>query len=165
MNGRHWLAGWGVVLALLAGPLSAETAPARKPDNLISDQFGDWRVRHVFDRETLAHRYSDAKTEIRLDEGKTHPFQFNRRGVDGALTFEIPGWFDEVVIEADGQTFRETQRGFHTFYGTATPELLAAVARAQAPIRITLRHGEQVYRGEIPARGSSAALRWIRAIQ
>ncbi len=141
------------------------TVGAQNPDNIISDKFGDWSVRHVFDRESLEFRYSDAKVTIHLTGGDTVEFQVNRRGGDEWTTYILKGWWDKVTIKANDVEFISEQSSMHTFYGEATPELLGCISNASSPIEIELKSGGNIYTGTISPKGSSAALRWIRVIK
>lgn len=155
-----------LLLATLALPASVHAAGATQgSDHQIHDRFGDWTVRHVFDRHTLTHRYSDAKTLLVLDSGEAIEFQFNRSGgAELDVDFILKGWFDEVTLVVDGQRFTRRQGSLHTFFGPADEDLLLAVANAKAPIEVLLVSEGQRLRGQLSHRGTSAALRWIRAL-
>ena len=137
---------------------------AQKSDHIIYDSFGDWSVRHVFDRETLKFKYSDAKTPMLMSDGTMDEFQINRRS-DKRTTYILQGWWDKVIIRIGQKEFVQTQSGLHTFYGTADPELLDAIANASEPIEVEEINGARSYKGTISPKGSSAALRWIRVIK
>ncbi|HAT8554025.1 TPA: hypothetical protein ACGVAJ_004447 [Vibrio vulnificus] len=143
----------------------AGTVRAQNPDNIISDKFGDWSVRHVFDRESLEFRYSDAKVTIHLTDGNTMEFQVNRRGGDEWTSYILKGWWDKVTIKANDVEFISEQSSMHTFYGEASSELLGYISNASSPIEIELKSGKKIYYGTISPKGSSAALRWIRVIK
>lgn len=138
---------------------------AQKSDHIIYDSFGDWSVRHVFDRETLEFRYSDAKTPLLMSDGKVVEFQINRRGGDNWTAYILQGWWDKVIIRIGQKEFAHTESGLHTFYGTADLELLNAIANAADPIEIEKIIGDRSYKGTISPKGASAALRWIRVIK
>lgn len=144
----------------LAGSVSA-----RNPDNIISDKFGDWSVRHVFDRESLEFRYSDAKATMHLKDGKTMEFQVNRRGGDEWTSYILNGWWDKVTIKANDVEYISEHSSMHTFYGEASTELLSSISNASSLIEIELKSGNETYSGTISPKGSSAALRWIRVIK
>lgn len=138
---------------------------AQKSDHIIHDSFGDWSVRHVFDRNSLAHRYSDAKTDLRMPDGRIVEFQINRSAADQKTEYILPGWLDKVTIKVGDKDFTETQSILHTFYGSASPELLNSIANSAEPIEIKAVSSGKLYTGTISPNGASAALRWIRAIK
>jgi len=152
-----------LIILLLA--MMCSNSWAQESDHIIYDSFGDWSVRHVFDRETLEFRYSDAKTPLLMSDGKVVEFQINRRGGDNRTTYILQGWLDKVIIRIGQKEFAQTQSGLHTFYGTADLELLNAIANASEPIEIEKIVGDGSSKGTISPKGSSAALRWIRVIK
>ena len=44
----------------------------------LRDTFSDWKVRHVYDEETLQYRFSDAKTYLTVGKDGKLPTQINR---------------------------------------------------------------------------------------
>jgi len=152
-------------LIILLITLMSVSSWAQKSDHIIYDSFGDWSVRHVFDRETLEFRYSDAKTPLLMSDGRIVEFQINRRGSDNRTTYILHGWWDKVIIRIGQKEFAQAQSGLHTFYGAADPELLDAIANASEPIEIEKFDGDISYKGTISPKGSSAALRWIRVVK
>ena len=138
---------------------------AQKNDHVISDNFGDWKVRHYFDRENLEHRFSDARLMIALNDGSEMAFQINRRS-DNWVAYVIDGWWDKVTIIVDGKSFSESQSSMHTFYGSDNiNELLNAIASTKDEIKIELTNASRTLTGSISSKGSSSALRWIRVIK
>ena len=139
---------------------------SQKSDHIISDSFGDWNVRHYFNRESLSWQFSDAKTLIYFDGGKTKlEFQFNKNEM--GASYIIPGWWDKVTIRVDGKEFKEIQSlPVHNFYGNVNfnDEILKMISNAKNKIEIELLQGDAKYTGYISSKGSSAALRWIRLI-
>ena len=138
-----------------------------KSDHIILDKFDAWKVRHVFDKDSLIYRYSDAKTMIKLSIGEEFPFQFIKPNdpLNDTVYYGIPGYIDEVVLEIDGEIYEETQSGLHNFYGIATDEILNAVANTRNEIKITFYSADDVFTGTIDPAGASAALKWIRVIE
>ena len=53
-------------------------------DHIIYDCYGDWAVRHVFERGVLKHKYSDATTMMDVGWFGSTEFQINRRQ-DGSI--------------------------------------------------------------------------------
>jgi hypothetical protein len=138
---------------------------AQKNDHVISDNFGDWKVRHYFDRESLEHRFSDAKSMIVLDDGREMEFQINRRS-DNWIAYIVDGWWDNVTITVDDKRFSESQSSMHIFYGSDNiNDLLNAIASTKDEIRIELTNGSRKLVGNISSEGSNSALRWIRVIK
>ena len=150
--------------------LLSQIAFAEKSDHIIFDSFNNWKVRHVFDDKTLKYRYSDAKTDILREEGGKIGFQFNRKA-DGQVGYIIDdGWLQKVTIKVDGKEFVSKQERLHTFYGKAPIELLEAINKTNKPIEVIIIAGRwkkdsYEIKGTISPKGSSAALRWIRAIK
>ena len=135
-----------------------------KSDHIIFDEFGAWKVRHVFDQDSLSYKYSDAKIVIKLRDGREFPFQINHRS-DHWVTYIMPGWIDKVIITIDDVQYEKTQSSLHTFYGEVNEDLLNAFAKTKNDIRILFFSQGEVYSGTINPDGSSAALRWIRVIK
>lgn len=140
-------------------------AYAQKNDHIISNNFGDWTVRHYFDRENLKHRFSDAKLMIVLNDGSKVVFQINKSS-DNSVGYIIDGWWDKVTIVVDGNSFSESQSSMHTFYSSGNiNELLNTMANTKNPIKIKLTNDSHTLMGDISSKGSNSALRWIRVIQ
>jgi hypothetical protein len=169
---------WVPVFVVLFGGLinqAVATAPDQcvrnlKSDHIIFDCFGDWAVRHVFNRKTLAHKYSDATVDMSLTDDRKIKFQINVRNDNDAksmprMVYVINSWIDKVVIQIDGQTFTQKQSSMHTFYGDVNKNFISALARAEEPIIVKMYYGEDVYKGRLSSKGSNAALRWIRALR
>ena len=138
-----------------------------KSDHIITDAFDAWKVRHVFDRDSLIYRYSDARTMIKLSIGEEFPFQFVKPNdpTDSTVYFGLPGYIDKVLLEIDGVMYEQKQSGHHNFYGAATDEILFAFANTKNDIHITFYSADDVFTGTIDAAGAGEALKWIRAIQ
>jgi len=143
----------------------ARSASAQKSDHIIFDSFDDWSVRHVFDQETLEYKYSDAKTTLVMQDGRKVEFQVNKSNTDDPVDYILNGWLDKVIIRVSGKEFIATQNSMHTFYGKADKELLNAIANSNDRIEIEAIQDGKSYIGSISPKGSSAALRWIRAIE
>ena len=153
-----------VCMLILSGVATAEN----KSDHEIFDKFGDWSVRHVFDKETLKYRFSDAKTHITTSQGGKWDFQFSRNAETKNVNFIMDGWLQKVTLKVDGKEYVRTQSNFHTFYGRADLDLLNAISKTKNPIEVTIIAGRwqgKEVKGTLSAKGSSAALRWIRAIK
>lgn len=140
-------------------------------DHIISASFGDWNVRHVFDYDTLEYRYSDAKTKITLEDGRTATFQINHPHPTSGLvnTFILGGWLEDVVIVIDKKEYTYGQSYLHTFYGHVDDNFIKALANTKNPVKIKIRASraskEWDYKGTISSKGSSAALRWVKALK
>lgn len=132
-------------------------------DHIIFDEFGAWKVKHVFDKDSLNYEYSNARTVIILSNGEEFPFQIYRRS-DNYISYIIPGWIEKVIITIDGKDYEELQEGQHTFHGEASKTLYEAIATTKSDIKIKFFSGEEVFSGTINPEGANAALKWIRVI-
>lgn len=158
----------GINLVFIAGCCEKKEATTQqeKPlasDHIIIDEFGAWKVKHVFDRDSLSYEYSNAKTAIILDNGEEFPFQIYRRS-DHFISYIIPGWIEKVIFTVDGVNYEEEQEGHHTFYGEANDNLYEAIAMTKSEIKIEFFSGGEVFSGTINPEGAYAALKWIRVI-
>ena len=145
-----------------AGPPSQCSKPMHS-DHIIYDCYGDWAVRHVFERGVLAHKYSDATTIMDVGWFGSTEFQINRRQ-DGSIYYIIPSQIDRVEIIIAGQTFVSKQGPSAVFYGEVTEPMLAAISQAQSPVNLLIYSEGQTIKASFSETGSSAALRWIGAI-
>ncbi|MGY8840145.1 MAG: hypothetical protein ACKVIL_05770 [Pseudomonadales bacterium] len=132
-------------------------------DHIIYDCYGDWAVRHVFERGVLKHKYSDATTMMDVGWFGSTEFQINRRQ-DGSIYYIIPSQIDRVEIIIAGQTFVSKQGPSAVFYGEVTEPMLAAISQAQSPVNLLIYSEGQTIKASFSETGSSAALRWIGAI-
>ena len=144
-----------------------QTEKPFKSDHIISDEFDAWKVRHVFDKDSLIYRYSDARTMIKLSVGEEFPFQFVNPNdpPNDSVYFGMPGYIDKVVLIIDGKVYEETQSGLHGFSGVASTTLLQAVAFTKNDIKITFYSADDVFTGTINPTGAGEAFKWIRAIK
>ena len=126
---------------LLITLLFSQIAFAEKSDHKIFDKFDNWKVRHVFDEQSLKYRQSDVKTSINRVGGGTLDFQFNRRSYDGRVQYIINGWLRKVTIKVDEKEFVSEQKILHTFYADAPDELLEAISKTNKPIEVTIIAG------------------------
>jgi hypothetical protein len=132
-------------------------------DHIIYDCYGDWAVRHVFKRGVLKHKYSDATTMMDVGWFGSTEFQINRRQ-DGSIYYIIPSQIDRVEIIIAGQTFVSKQGPSAVFYGEVTEPMLVAISQAQSPVNLLIYSEGQTIEASFSETGSSAALRWIGAI-
>ena len=112
------------------------SASHTKSAHIIFDKFGDWSVRHVFDQDTLGHKYSDTKTILKMKDGREVEFQINKPNSENQAEYILPGWLDKVIIRVSGKEFTATQSSLHTFYGRADKTLLNAIANSNDRIEI-----------------------------
>jgi hypothetical protein len=132
-------------------------------DHIIYDCYGDWAVRHVFERGALKHKYSDATTIMDVGWFGSSEFQINRRQ-DGSIYYIIPSQIDRVEMTIDGQVFVSEQAPSAVFYGEVTVPLLLAISQAKLPVKMLIYSEGQTIEASFSEIGSSAALRWIGAI-
>lgn len=148
----------------------------------LRDTFGDWKVRHVYDEETLQYRFSDAKTFLTLGNDRKLPAQINRTS-DGKFEFRfkygvgayedwglfgVGKWVTKVAIEIEGKKYNfrsETGLKVHEFMATVGTDFLRALADAKSPASVHI-YVDDKFAGiaSLPVNGSSAALRWLRAL-
>ena len=148
----------------------------------LKETFGDWKVRHVYDESSLHYRFSDAKTNLTVGKDGKLPAQINRT-TDGKFEFRFKygvgrwedwgvfgagNWVTKVIIEIEGMKFSyKNVAGFkvHEFVATVGPDFLRALADAKSPASVHIFLGEDsAVTAFLSVKGSSAALRWLRAI-
>jgi len=132
-------------------------------DHSIYDCYGDWAVRHVFERGVLTHKYSDATTIMDVGWFGSTEFQINRRQ-DGSIYYIIPSQIDRVEMSIGEQTFVSEQGPSAVFYGEVTVPMLLAISQAKLPVNMLIYSEGQTIEASFSEIGSSAALRWIGAI-
>ena len=149
----------------------------------LKDTFGDWKVRHVYDEESLQYRFSDAKTFLTSGKDIKLPAQINRTN-DGQFEFRLKygfgrwgdwgvfgagRWVTKVAIEIEDKKFTysdEAGMKVHEFITRVGPDFLSALAKANAPASVNLFIGtEYVGTAILPVKGSAAALIWLRAVK
>lgn len=143
------------------------THAGESPFNRLRDTFGDWKVRHVYDRETFQYRFSDAQSRIMMDEGDWVRFDINRDS-EGNFYLSTFGWIDQVIIKIGNETFTQEPLesiSFHRFTQDVDTKFLKALANATEDIRVGLSFDGNVKWGTLSPKGSNAALRWIGAIK
>jgi len=145
-----------------AGPPSQCDKPMHS-DHIIYDCYGDWAVRHVFQRGVLKHKYSDATTVMDVGWFGSTEFQINRRQ-DGSIYYIIPSQIDRVEMTIGGQVFVAEQGPSAVFYGAITAPMLVAISQAESLINLLIYSEGQTIEASFSATGSNAALRWIGAI-
>ena len=145
-----------------AGPPSQCDKPMHS-DHIIYDCYGDWAVRHVFQRGVLKHKYSDATTVMDVGWFGSTEFQINRRQ-DGSIYYIIPSQIDRVEMTIGGQVFVAEQGPSAVFYGAITAPMLVAISQAESLINLLIYTEGQTIEASFSATGSNAALRWIGAI-
>ena len=141
-----------------------QCSQSMRSDHIIYDCYGDWAVRHVFNRGELTHRYSDATTLMNIGWFGSSQFQINRRQ-DGSVFYVIPSQIDRVEITIGAAIFVSEQRPSAVFYGEVSKEMLTAIANATAPIDVMIISEGKQTQTFVSEVGSSAALRWIGAIK
>ena len=173
--------GCGLVIGLAVILLSPSTG-SKNEFSRLRDTFGDWKVRHVYDEETLRHRFSDAKTYLTVGKDGKLPAQINRTN-NGKFEFRfkygigayedwgvfgIGNWVTKVIIEIEGRKFNfqnEIRLKAHEFIAPVGPDFLWALADAKSPASVHIFVGEiSAVTAALPVKGSSAALRWLRAL-
>lgn len=132
-------------------------------DHIIYDCYGDWAVRHVFERGLLTHKYSDAKTVMDVGWFGSTEFQINRRQ-DGSVYYIIPSQIDRVELTIGSEVFVSEQAPSSVFYGEVSEAMLLAMSQASLPIQLLIFSEGQTTAASFSGSGSSAALRWIGAI-
>tara|TARA_B110000503_G_scaffold12241_1_gene16508 strand:- start:1559 stop:2074 length:516 start_codon:yes stop_codon:yes gene_type:complete len=157
-----------LLLLLLVSVTSFAKPPSQcqKPmhsDHIIYDCYGDWAVRHVFERGALKHKYSDATTIMDVGWFGSIEFQINRRQ-DGSIYYIIPSQIDRVEMTIGKQTFVAQQGPSAVFYGPVTEPMLAAIADTKSPVNMLIYSEGKTIEATFSATGSSAALLWIGAI-
>ena len=145
-----------------AGPPSQCDKPMHS-DHIIYDCYGDWAVRHVFERGVLKHKYSDATTVMDVGWFGSTEFQINRRK-DGSIYYIIPSQIDRVEMTIGGQVFVAEQGPSAVFYGAITELMLVAISQTESPVSLLIYSEGKTIEASFSATGSSAALRWIGAI-
>jgi|TARA_B110000285_G_scaffold130874_1_gene147043 hypothetical protein len=145
-----------------AGPPSQCSKPMHS-DHIIYDCYGDWAVRHVFERGVLAHKYSDATTIMDVGWFGSTEFQINRRK-DGSIYYIIPSQIDRIEMTIGGQVFVAEQGPSAVFYGAITELMLVAISQTESPVSLLIYSEGKTIEASFSATGSSAALRWIGAI-
>ena len=170
----------GVFLPLL---LAFSTPSFASEFSRLRDTFGDWNVRHVYDEESLHYRFSDAKTFLILGNDRKLPGQINRT-YGGKFEFRFKygigawedwglfgrgNWVTRVTVEIEAEKFSyrdESGMEAHEFIATVGPDFLAALADAKSPALVNIFVGDTFAEAAIlPVNGSSAALRWLRAVK
>ena len=132
-------------------------------DHIIYDCYGDWAVRHVFERGVLTHKYSDATTVMDVGWFGSTEFQINRRQ-DGSIYYIINSQIDRVEMIIEGQVFKAEQAPSAVFYGPVTDPMLEAISETNLPVKMLIYSEGKTIEAAFSATGSSAALRWIGAI-
>jgi hypothetical protein len=132
-------------------------------DHIIYDCYGDWAVRHVFERGVLTHKYSDAKTVMDVGWFGSTEFQINRRQ-DGSIYYIIPSQIDRVEMTVGEQVFMSEQSPNAVFYGEVTEAMLLAMSQTSSQVELLIFSEGKTTRASFSTSGSSAALRWIGAI-
>lgn len=145
----------------IEAPVQQEKQPTS--DHIIFDEFGAWKVKHVFDQDSLSYKYSNAKTTIILDNGEEFPFQIYHRS-DQYVSFIIPGWIEKVIITVDGIDYEEENTGQHTFHSEANKNFYKVFGNSKSDIKIKFFSGGEVFSGTLNRNGASDALKWIRVI-
>jgi len=151
-----------VSITSYAGPPSQCDKPMHS-DHIIYDCYGDWAVRHVFERGVLKHKYSDATTVMDVGWFGSTEFQVNRRK-DGSIYYIIPSQIDRVEMTIGGQVFVAEQGPSAVFYGAITEPMLVAISQTESPVSLLIYSEGKTIEASFSATGSSAALRWIGAI-
>lgn len=142
----------------------------------LRETFGEWRVRHVYDEETLRHRFSDAKTSMRVGENDFRA-QINR-SPDGEFTFRfvyafgrwediglLGGWVNRIVVVIDQEPFEFTSSNVttHEFIAHVDDRFLSLLATSRSPVAVQMYVDDTLRAvGRLPVEGSAAALRWLR---
>jgi len=145
-----------------AGPPNQCDKPMHS-DHIIYDCYGDWAVRHVFERGVLKHKYSDATTVMDVGWFGSTEFQINRRK-DGSIYYIIPSQIDRIEMTIGGQVFVAEQGPSAVFYGAITELMLVAISQTESPVSLLIYSEGKTIEASFSATGSSAALRWIGAI-
>ena len=154
------------LLLVSVGSFAGQPNQCQKPmhsDHVIYDCYGDWAVRHVFERGVLTHKYSDATTIMDVGWFGSTEFQINRRQ-DGSTYYIIESQIDRVEMIIDGQVFIAEQAPSAVFYGAVTEPMLEAISQAKSPVKMLIYSEGKTIDAVLSATGSSAALRWIGAI-
>jgi hypothetical protein len=155
-----------LLLVVSVSSVASQPSQCQKPmhsDHIIYDCYGDWAVRHVFERGVLKHKYSDATTIMDVGWFGSIEFQINRRQ-DGSIYYIIPSQIDRLEMTIGSQTFVAEQGPSAVFYGPVTGPMLLAIAEAKLPIKLLIYSEGKTVEAAFSATGSSAALRWIGAI-
>ena len=170
-----------LIIALLFG--AGSTSYASEFKNL-RDTFGDWKVRHVYNEETLLYRFSDAKTFLEFGGDKKLPVQINRTH-DGKFEFRIKygfgrwgdwgafgagQWITKIVIYIDGNKFEysddDEEFFVHEFIAQVDNNFLKVLATSSIPATVQIySKSALVGTATLPVRGSAAAMVWLRAIK
>ena len=154
------------LLLISVGSVAGQPKQCQKPmhsDHIIYDCYGDWAVRHVFERGVLKHKYSDATTVMDVGWFGSTEFQINRRQ-DGSIYYIINSQIDRVEMIIEGQVFKAEQAPSAVFYGPVTDPMLEAISETNLPVKMLIYSEGKTIEAAFSATGSSAALRWIGAI-
>ena len=117
----------------------------------------------MFERGLLTHKYSDAKTVMDVGWFGSTEFQINRRQ-DGSVYYIIPSQIDRVELTIGSEVFVSEQAPSSVFYGEVSEAMLLAMSQASLPIQLLIFSEGQTTAASFSGSGSSAALRWIGAI-
>ena len=86
------------------------------------------------------------------------------RRQDGSIYYIINSQIDRVEMIIEGQVFEAEQAPSAVFYGPVTDPMLEAISETNSPVTMLIYSEGKTIEAAFSATGSSAALRWIGAI-